>query len=290
MTSQATDRDVVMRFAKMFLTSRARRWIRARRRVKAFRLTLRPTDVFLIGHPKSGNTWLAYLLGLALFENRRKDITLKNVGDYIPFIHGQDLRVAEYSHLPDPRIFRNECPVFPELYPKVIYLMRDPRAVLVSFYHMYRVMLNDTTMLLKTFVENYLATDGCFKQWNVGLARWDRQVLEWMERAKSDPRICVVKYEDLVRDRKVVLTSLLNFIGATYSEENLDHAAARGDFQLMQQMEREYGVEAYPGEIGQRGRFIRRGLIDGWQDELHIELSQDIERTFAPAMRMAGYL
>jgi hypothetical protein len=290
MPSQAREQDVVMRLAKIFLTSRARRWIRARRRHKAFRLHLRPTDVFLIGHPKSGNTWLAYLLAIALFEHRRDEITLKSVGDYVPFVHSQDFRIAEYGHLHDPRIFRNEIPLHPELYPKVIYLIRDPRAILVSFYHMYRVMLNDTTITLETFVEHYLATSGCFKEWNVGLARWDRQVLKWMSLAEFDPRICVVKYEDLVADRNTALSKILKFICASCSEENLDHAVARGEFHLMQEMERKYGAEAYPGEIGHRGKFVRKGMIDGWRDELDLKLAQRIEQEFAMAMSATGYL
>ena len=290
MTAGGSKHDVVMRLAKIFLTPEARSWVRARRRVQGIRRLFRPKDVFLIGHPKSGNTWLAYLLAIALFEQRRQEITLKNVGDFVPFVHGQDLRIAEYDYLPDPRVFRNECPIYPEFYPKIIYLMRDPRAVLVSFYHMYRVMLNDTTMPLQTFVESYLATEGCFKSWNVGLARWDQQVLEWTGRAKSDPRICVVKYEDLVADRKSVLRRILGFIRASCSKENLDHAVARGEFQLMQEMEREHGAEAYREEIGQRGRFIRRGLIDGWRHELDVDLARMIEREFAAAMSAAGYI
>lgn len=290
MTSGRSERDIVMRLAKIFLTPEARRRIRAQRHTQAIRRLFRSQDVFLIGHPKSGNTWLAYMLAIALFEQSRQGITLKNVGNYVPFVHGQDHRIAEYDHLPDPRVFRNECPVYPEFYPKVIYLMRDPRAVLVSFYHMYQIMLSDTIMPLQTFVESYLATDGCFESWNVGLVRWDRQVLKWTGRAKSNPRICVVKYEDLVADRKTALRRILSFTRASCSEENLDHTVARGEFHLMQEMERTHGAEAYPGEIGQRGQFVRRGLIGGWRDELDVEISRTIEREFAAAMNAAGYV
>ena len=278
-----------MTLAKIFLTPAARRRIRERRRSRPFRRLLRPTDVFLVGHPKSGNTWLAYMLAILLSKDRRNQVTLSNVGQYVPFVHGQDLRIAEYADLPSPRIFRNESPGFPELYPKIIYLVRDPRAVLVSFYHMYRVMHNDSTMTLPAFLEAYLATEGCFKEWNAGLVRWDRQVLAWTTRAKHDQRVSVVKYEELVENRQAVLQKIAHFAGIPCTDEDCVQAVGRGDFHAMQQVEEQHGAEAYPGEIGKRGRFVRRGEIDGWRDEMDDSLVQRIVHEFTPAMKACGY-
>jgi hypothetical protein len=246
--------------------------------------------VLLLGHPKSGNTWLAYMLAIVLFKDRSAQITLSNVGNYIPFVHGQDLRISEWSHLPDPRIFRNEEPVFPDAYPRVMYLLRDPRAVLISFFHMYQVMRDDRRTSLASFLEQYFATDGIFREWNRGLIRWDRQVLSWLHRAKSDARVTIVKYEDLVRDRRLAVERLCRFLEVSYDDEDLDNAVQRGSFAAMRKNEEQYGAEAYRGEIGQRGRFVRRGEIAGWKEELSKDLIREIEIQFAPAMKAAGYL
>lgn len=284
-------RDWVESITKLLPTKALRRSVRWHRHRRDFQQrALRPTDVFLIGHPKSGNTWLAYMLAILLFKDQRSQITLSNVGNYIPFIHGQDPRIAEWFHLPDPRIFRNEEPIFPELYPKIIYLMRDPRAVLVSFYHMYQVMLNDRRTTFQSFLDQYLAMDGIFRNWNRGLDRWDRQVLTWTQRAKSDPRVLVVRFEKLVSDRRSVLERLAQFVGISRDRAIFDCAIERGSFQAMRKNEEQNGAEAYRGEIGERGRFIRRGEIAGWKDELSANLVQQIEDAFAPAMKGTGYL
>jgi hypothetical protein len=267
-----------------------RHWIRRRRGKASFRSEVRPTDVFLVGHPKSGNTWLAYMLAILLVKDTKHQVTVANVGEYVPFIHGHDLRLGEYGHLPDPRIMRNECPIYPEFYPKVVYLVRDPRAVLVSFYHMYRIMLNDTHITLKSFIEQYLSTKGLFKEWNRGLVRWDRQVLSWTQEAQQNTRILIVKYEDLVADRLRVLEAVVEFVGIPCDEEHLSLAVERGSFEAMRSNEEEYGAEAYPDEIGRRGRFMRRGKVDGWPQEMDESLARVLNNEFGAAMKAHGYV
>jgi len=230
------------------------------------------------------------MLAIILFKDRTSQITLSNVGDYIPFIHRQDLRIQEWPALPAPRIFRNEQPIFPELYPKIIYLLRDPRAVIISFYHMYRIMRDNRTMTLQSFLDQYIATDGIFRDWNAGLERWDRQVLSWTARARSDAGVLIVKYEDLVADRRRELMRLAKFVDFSYERQDLDLAVERGSFEAMRKNEEQYGAEAYRGEIGERGRFVRRGEVAGWKDELDTEISRRIETEFATAMKATGYL
>ena len=104
---------------------------RYRRRQKRgqFQCDLRNTDVFLVGHPKSGNTWMAYMLAIILSKDFQQHVTLSNIGTYVPLLVYWDRQISEYTHLQEPRIFRNEWPVYPDLYPKVIYMVRYPGTV-----------------------------------------------------------------------------------------------------------------------------------------------------------------
>ena len=253
-----------------------------------FRRALRPADAFLIGHPKSGNTWLAYMLAILLFRDRDGRVTLENVGRQVPFIHAKDHRIREYRHLPDPRVFRNEIPRYPDLYPKVIYLVREPRAVLVSFWHMYRIMYDDHQMSLESFVDQYMATDGIFRTWNHGMARWDRQVTEWIGQAAPSQRL-TLRYEDLVEDRRTCLERLAGFLGVSRREDDFALAVARGDFGAMRSVEDRHGAEAYKGKAAGEGRFIRVGEVEGWRREMDPALAQRIAAEFSPAMQLAGY-
>jgi hypothetical protein len=246
--------------------------------------------VFLVGHPKSGNTWLAYMLAIALFRDHAENVTLMNVRKYVPYIHGNDHHIAKYRHLPDPRIFRNEYPNYRDLYPKILYLVRDPRAVLPSLWHMYQVIFDDTRLTLESFLSQYMTMSGCFTVWNRDLIRWDRQVLEALTEAEHDSRIVIVRYEDLVYNRRAALKRLMTFLDVTRHGEDLDHAVERGSFEAMQELEDLHGAEAYRGRAVGKGRFVRVGKVDSWRREVDPALVSRIEQEFAPVMKLAGYL
>jgi hypothetical protein len=258
------------------------------RDILVFRRYLRQTDIFLVGHPKSGNTWLAYMLAIVLTDDFSSRVTLGNIKEYSPVIHGRDSKISNYQDIASPRVFRNELPVYPDLYPKSIYLIRDPRAVLTSYFHMYRTIFDDFETTMEEFVDEYIS-QGCIRRFEPAV-RWDQQVLEWLERAKNDSRVTIVKYEDMVLNREAALKQVLDSAQISYTSNIIDLAEKRGGFREMRSNEEKYGAASYPGEIGKRGRFIRRGKIEGWKDEMHRSTAERIEKEFAVAMKAAGYL
>ncbi|WP_420633422.1 sulfotransferase domain-containing protein [Candidatus Palauibacter sp.] len=289
---------------------RLRDGLRNRLREPRFLRALRPTDVFLVGHPKSGNTWLAYMLAVFLSDDREGEVNLYNVGDHVPFVHGRDHEIASHGDLPDPRVFRNEYPRHPRRYPLTLYLVRDPRAVLVSFWHMYVTMFADREMTLPIFVDGYLSGTAPFDSWHRHLARWDRQVSVALRRAERGERICIARYEDFVDDREAALRRVAEFIGRVPAgtspagsaggggaaeggasfEARLSRAVARGAFEAMKEVEDRHGAEAYVGRARAEGRFIRRGRTDGWKDEMDPGIAARIETAFGQVMERAGYL
>ena len=266
---------------RLVLPRRLRDWIN-------FRRALRNTDVFLVGHPKSGNTWLAYMLAVMTRNDREQHINISNIGEYAPTIHGDDNRVWQFAQLPDPRIFRNEATVYPDSYPRTIYILRDPRAVLLSYYHH---CVHDTQRAdwpIGDFVDEMLA-EGCIKSLEPDLIRWDRQVEAWLARSKRQ-NVILVKYEDLKNDCHAELEKLSRFLGLAHNEDAIALAVERGDFSQMRNEEKQFGAESYAGEKGQRGFFVRKGKVDSWKEEMPPEVIGNIEQAFYPTMKKTGYL
>jgi len=265
-----------------------RLYVKQRDRIR-FKNLVHPTDVFIVGHPKSGNTLMAYLLAIIVFKDFEKKINLANINNYVAGLHFEDLTIEKYPTLPDPRVFRNEVPIYPQLYPKTIYLVRDPRAVLVSYYHMYCTIFNDTVTTLQDFVEEYLR-QGNIERYEPQIERWDRQVLAWAKHAERDERVLIVKYEDLVKKKPETLKKTLAFTGIHCPDDLFDLAIARSSFEAMKKTEEEFGEENYPGEMAKRGQFIRKGKTEGWKEELSPDSIKAIESEFSAAMKKMGYL
>ena len=184
-------------------------------------------------------------------------------------------------------MFRNESPLCGELYPKTIYIMRDPRSVLVSYYHHALHDLGEHEWTLDAYVEEML-TYGCIKRLEPELVRWDKHVSSWLERSKHQP-VKFVKYEEMKRDRRRVLEDVIKFIGFACDDEDIALAVEQGSFENMRKNEETYGAEPYSGTKGERGYFVRNGKVDGWKKELPPDLAARIEREFSATMRLAGY-
>ena len=263
-------------------------WARLQGR-RRFRASLRPLDTFIVGHPRSGNTWLAYMLAI-LLEKGDPDcrVTVANIGHFIPVIHGRDPLIINHAARPDPRIFRNERPNYPNLYPRTLFIVRDPRATLVSYFHYYRTLARDEEMTLDAFVARYLA-DGCIVDFEPDVVRWDRMVTEWVGRGGRRP-VMIVRYEEIHEDRNGLLGRISSFCGLDPPAHALESAVKRGSFESMRQEEGRHGVEPqHPPDPPSRGWFFRQGRTDGWSSELSAESLAAVDRAFGSAMEAVGY-
>lgn len=250
--------------------------------------TLRPTDVFVVGHPKSGNTWVAFMLAVIVSEKMGKNVTMANVYEFVPNIHMSKVKIKHFENFPSPRVFRNENPTWQDHYPKTIYLVRDPRAVYLSYYHHWLHTDQENHGTLEEFVDEMLEF-GCIRRWEAWLVRWDRQVDEWVNRQKRQP-VKIVRYEDLKEDRKKFFREIVDFAGLSCSDALFSSAVEKGGFEAMQQSEKKHGAESFHGEQSEKGLFVRKGQVDSWREEMPAHVIEKIERKFQGTMKMFGYI
>lgn len=273
------------RLARVYLKAE---FIKRMRLKKESMATFRPSDVFLVGHPKSGNTWVAFMVASILSKFHNKKLTMANVHDFVPNLHMPGLGIKDFDHFPDPRIFRNENPVWRDYYPKTIYLVRDPRAVYLSYYHHWLHTERDDYGTLEEFVDELLE-HGCIRRFEAWLDRWDVQVEDWLARAERQP-VKIVRYEDLIEKRERKFREIVDFVKFDCSESLILSAVDRGSFKNMRKSEETYGAEAFPGQKGERGYFMRKGQIDSWKEEMPKNVSTKIEKKFRTSMEAFGYL
>lgn len=215
---------------------------------------LYPDDVFLVSYPKSGNTWVRFLIANLINKNPEDIVDFHSVQKIVPEV----IRNNEFlDKLERPRVIKSHG-TYTE-YPKVIYLVRDGRDVYVSYYF-YR---------LNRLGENISFYDFLKRQDHYPCL-WKNHVESWLFRQNNRSKILLVKYEDILLDCRQVLNRIINFIGLQVTEEQIIGAIAGSKFDNMRKLEKQRG-RPYKEEEKGPDIFMRQGQQGNWHDFFGIE-------------------
>jgi len=211
---------------------RQKKWILSRLNRIGIKNAIRKDDVFLVSYPRSGSTWLSFMLACLIYPKEKGKITLKNLRDYIPDINYLYLGAKRGSiekiipsDLEKPRIIFVHA-LYNSLFPKVIYLVRDPRDVIVSFWHLKKNLnlLHNTS--LKKFIRKK-------KTWS---SNWDEHVESWL--INRHENIKFINYEDLIKNPEEVLKNISVFAGIKATKKQIKEAISLTSFQRMRKLEK----------------------------------------------------
>ena len=239
---------------------------------------IRKTDVFLVGFPRSGASWLSFILaGLA---NPGKKITLANFRDYVPDINNYYLggNLGDFGrilgkNLKPPRIIFVHA-LFNPIFPKVIYIMRDPRDSLVSLWH----FQNKLHPRLKVPLDEFVLRK---RFWP---ASWDRFVTSWFIENRH-PKLFLVKYEELHIKPVSTLKKLAAFLERNWSGKEIKRGVLASKFRQLQRLERKYGFVGMP----EGKRFLRSGKIGTFRHELKPETLRALNQRYGRLLKKFGY-
>jgi len=245
----------------------------------AFYPTLRPSDVFLCSYPKSGTTWLGYLIAQTL---RRDDdnirLGLNSFNKYVPDVNLSYTKrgsLAQFAELADPRFFLCHA-MHDQHLPKVVYVIRDPRDTMVSYWHYRKFLSHDFNLPLADF----LSSDD---HWPCD---WDEHVAGWLL-PQSHPHLLLVRYEEMHKDAAAVLRRVLEFAGVRQTAAKIEMAVEASRFENMRAAEERFGVIGKAGDESER--FVRKGRVGSWQEEMGYSELRILEEKYGKVMRQVGY-
>ena len=243
-------------------------------------LLILPDDIFLVSFPKSGNTWTRFLLANLRFPE--EPATWANINRLIPDPTGTAKR--DFDRMTRPRIIKShEC--FDPRYPRVIYIVRDPRDVVLSQYHYHRKIRKlDDESPLEQFVTRFLAGETCPH------GSWGQNVATWLYTSENSPRFLLLRYEDLVADTARELAKVVSFLQLSAGLEQIAQAVERSSADRMRQLEKK---QTDKNELVKGSRkdlsFVRAAGSGGWRSELPAPMVARIEAAWGPLMQRLGY-
>jgi len=238
-------------------------------------------DVWLVSYPKSGNTWTRFLIANLISGGRA--VGWSNIEQIVPDIYvGRD---PLYRALPRPRYFKSHDAYRPE-YRRVIFIVRDPRDVAVSYYHYVRkskMLPVDATM--DDFMSRFLA--GTMDAYG----SWGENIGSWLGARQGTPDFTIVRYEDLLADTVAQLSRVAEALHLSVKDSELARAVENSKADRMRQSEEvEWGKHKQLRDSRPEIPFVRAAKSGQWQTELPPESARQIEAAWGHSMRQLGYL
>lgn len=270
---------------------------------------------WLASYPKSGNTWLRAVLS-TLVSGRPVDINRMHfVGasadsrsafedalgiDSAALSPRQetDLRPRAYevwaaeaerplfckAHDAYHRTPSGE-PLFPSAVTRgAVYVVRDPRAVAVSF-ACYLGQALDAMIATMDDPDAMTArsTHRFSQHLRILLRRWSEHVESWLD---APFPVHLMRYEDMRTDPHAAFAAMAAFLELPSDRAAVEAAAEATTFARLQGQEREAGFIEKPR---QAVTFFREGTIDGWRQVLRPEQAARIVAAHGSVMQRLGY-
>jgi hypothetical protein len=216
----------------------------------------RHDDLYIVSYPKSGATWVDFILANINIQmsNLPDVVNFFSIHRYIPDIHDNREINNLTTSFPGFRIIKSHSEFNPE-YNYVIYIIRDPRDVMISYYHFCKQL------------NSYGNTIGCFiRSKKFGIHNWVSHVDKWFNDSLESTRFIYIRYEDLKTDPYKTISYLYDQIGLVIPGEVLENAILRSSFNEMKRMEEGYD---YGGrKFSQKFNFMRNGKSGSWVSSL----------------------
>ena len=245
-------------------------------------LTVFPNDIFAVSYFRSGSTWSRFLIGNLVHQH--ETVTFTNMQRLVPAIYEAPDRVLRKL----PRVLKShEC--FDPRYPRVIYIVRDPRDVAVSFYfYNLKVRVIPDGYPMDEFVDRWVVANVVPYADRVGC--WQDHVLSWLRLRGSASNFKLIRYEDLVDDAGRELIKIAPLLGIEPTPERIERAVRLSSAREMQSLEqKESGKWGTTKDTRQDIPFVREAKSGGWRKKLPASAVKTIEQSWGATMKELGY-
>jgi hypothetical protein len=256
---------------------------------------LAAADLVLVSHAKSGRTWLLALVSHVLYRTRGVPIDELWEADNFHRLDPAIPKLFSTHERNEPASIRRRLPTIVRD-KRLLLLVRDPRDVIVSWYHHHARRSTPRTRARLGLPTDMTGVD--LASFATAPAYGLPSVVDFLERwvaiARAHPRAHLVRYEDLRARTVDELGAIMEFLGLPAARADLEAAAAFASFESLKEKERTGFFRTE--KLQARDPFdpasfkVRRGKIGGYRDELPAEIVARLDRLVAERLDPAlGY-
>ncbi len=249
-------------------------------------------NFLIIGHPKSGNTWLKVMIS-RLYQLRYDlpESRLINTDEFarkIPEIPRLAATNGYYSYEGEVgKLLAVGAPDNPLRHKPVLFLARNPIDIAVSWYYQFTKRQSRAKQeLINHWIDNPIDRH-TVQMWefvrhsDIGLPSLIEYQNTWARNVRELEKGMLVKYEELRAEPVPTLQKIVQLMGEDFSEEEIRAAVEWGSFDNLQKLETR-------GTFSQGGMKlvnandpstykVRRGKVGGYRDDFDSEQVAELE-------------
>ena len=239
-----------------------------------------PDDTFLVSYPKSGNTWARFLLANLIYPDEA--MTFSNLESRIPDVY--KVTQNKLRRIPRPRILKSH-EYFDPRYKKVIYIVRDPRDVVISYYYFHlKKGIIPEGYPLDRYVTRFVAGDVD------AYGSWRENIASWLGTRYGTESLLLLRYEDMLEETTRQLAKMAAFLGIERSGEEISKAVSLSSADRMRKLENnETDIWVNTKKSRKDIPFVRKAISGQWKSALGEAMIAEIERSWGGLMSLLGY-
>ncbi|XP_071581502.1 sulfotransferase 4A1-like [Temnothorax nylanderi] len=250
---------------------------------KIYNFETRPDDTWIVTYPRSGTTVTQELVWLVANDMNFEEALRRPLKDRFPFID-LDAIIDDHMYTIDlvqnqsaPRFIKSHMPF--DLLPtvvnsdcKIIYVARNPRDVIISWYNFQKDMeVYQYRGTLEQFCDQFMSNHTIYEPY------WEHIKEAWAVRHRKN--LLFLFCEDLIKDLSGIIEKVIAFFGKTYSDKQI---AKLVDHLKIENFRKNYMVnQASISSAIKPEAFIRQGKVGGWKEVFTAEIEEKVSKWIA---------
>ncbi|HDY82945.1 MAG TPA: hypothetical protein ENH48_08330 [Halieaceae bacterium] len=249
-------------------------------------------NFLIIGHPKSGNTWLKVMIS-RLYQLRydlpeSKLINTDEFARKIPEIPRLAATNGYYSYEGEVgKLLASGAADNPLRHKSVLFLARNPIDIAVSWYHQFTKRQSRAKQELINYFIDHPIDRHAISMWDfvrhsdIGLPSLIEYQNTWARNVRDLEHGMLAKYEQLRSEPVPTLHKITQLMGENFSEDEVRAAVEWGSFDNLQKLETS-GTFSQGGmklvNANDPSTFkVRRGKVGGYRDDFEPEQVAELE-------------
>ncbi|NWX10299.1 ST1C1 Sulfotransferase, partial [Caloenas nicobarica] len=259
---------------------------------QVWKFKARPDDLLISTYAKAGTTWTQEIVDMIqqngdVEKCRRATIYRRHpfLEWYIPepsSLCYSGLELAEA--MPSPRTIKTHLPVqlvppsFWEQNCKIIYVVRNAKDNLVSYYHFHRMnKALPEPGTWEEFMEKFMTGKVLWGSWYDHVKGW------W--KAKDKHQILYLFYEDMKENPKREIQKILKFLEKDLDEEVLNKILHNTSFEIMKENPMANYTKDFLGVMDHSlSPFMRKGVVGDWKNYFTVAQNEKFDEDYKKKM------